>query len=198
MFETAKSATSPTPLAPPKEPTSVRLTLVLTLVCALSAFLVSVITSITDAPIAKAKAASHAAMLRQVLPPGVSEPIQKTLGGFSYYEASGALALEVENPQGYAGKIRFLIGFDAEGKLYNFKVLEHTETPGLGAHLASPNNAVLASAQGKPADTTTWKVTKDGGEIDSITAATISSRAACEALALAASRVQQIRKNTHD
>ena len=67
-----------------------------------------------------------------------------------------------------------------------------TRKPGLGAKLADDPNPVLASAAGKPAASTDWRVRKDGGDIDAITAATISSRAACEALALASTRLSQI------
>lgn len=185
---------SQTPSTEPlKEPSSGRLVGVLTAVCAVSALLVALTLAVTARPIEKAKAEAHAAMLRQVLPEGAGEPVRLTAEkdgeSFEYYSAHGAIAIEVETARGYAGKIRLLVGFDRDGTLYSFKVLEHSETPGLGANLAVADNSVLSSARGKPANGTRWSVTKDGGDIHALTAATISSRAACEALSLAANRV---------
>lgn len=193
------STESPQPSSSvPPGPSSTRLVVVLTAVCAISALLVAVSRGITAKPIAEAKVRERAALLREVLPPDIPDPEERALladdgtTNFVYYAADGAIALEAETAHGYGGPLRLLVGFDRNRNLYSFKVLEHSETPGLGANLAQPENAVLASAKGKPADGTRWAVTKDGGAIDALTAATISSRAACEALDLAAKRLSQI------
>lgn len=188
------------PAAPESATTdsSVRLIATLALVAAVSALLVAVAGAVTERPIAESRARQHAALLRQVLPPDVPEPVERAFlaedgsTNFVYYAAGDAIALEAETPHGYGGPLRLLVGFDGSGALYGFHVLQHSETPGLGANLASENNAVLASAKGKPAQGTAWSVTHDGGDIDALTAATISSRAACEALAQAAERLVQI------
>ena len=178
-----------------------RLILTLTLVCAASAALVAAVGVATAEPVAAAKARARAESLRQVLPPDAPEPVEKALlapdgtTNFTYYAAGGAIAIEAVSEHGYGGHLRLLVGFDADGRLHGFTVLEHAETPGLGAKLANPDNPVLASARGLPATGTDWRVRKDGGAVDAITAATISSRAACEAIAQAAARLAEI--NAH-
>ena len=180
-----------------KESTS-RLVVTLTLVCAASAALVALVGAVTAAPIAEARARAEAESLRQVLPPGSPAPEQRVAlapdgsTNFTYWVAGDAVAMEVSSDRGYAGRIRLLVGFDGDGRLHRFQVLEHTETPGLGAKLADDANPVLKSASGRPAAGTDWRVRKDGGDIDAITAATITSRAACEALGLAAERLSAI------
>ena len=179
--------------------TPIRLILTLTIVCAASAALVASVGVATARPVAAAKARAKAESLRQVLPPDAPEPVEKALlapdgtTNFTYYAAGDAIALEVHSEHGYGGLLRLLVGFDAEGRLQGFTVLEHSETPGLGAKLANPDNPVLASARGLPAAETDWRVRKDGGAVDAITAATISSRAACEAIAQAAARLAEIK-----
>lgn len=181
-----------------------RLTAVLTVVSAVSALLVAAAGVLTEEPIRAAQARAHAAQLRQVLPPDVPVPVAQAVlrpdgsTNFVYYAADGAVALEAESPHGYGGPLRLLVGFDRAGALYSFRVLEHSETPGLGAQLASPGNPLLVSARGKAAAGTNWTVAKDGGDIAALTAATISSRAACEALAQAAERLLEIREGTHE
>ena len=64
-------------------------------------------------------------------------------------------------------------------------VLEQAETPGLGAKMTEEGNPLLASIQGKEAPKVKLSVKKDGGDVDALTAATISSRAYAEAVARA-------------
>ena len=91
---------------------------------------------------------------------------------------------------GYAGEIKLLVAFDADGRLVDFNLLEGHETPGLGAKIARPD--FRRGFAGRPFNGT-WKVRKDGGDIDAVTSATISSRAAAEAVADAASRFEGVR-----
>ena len=83
-----------------------------------------------------------------------------------------------------------LQGGDADGRLVDFNLLEGHETPGLGAKIARPD--FRRGFAGRPFNGT-WKVRKDGGDIDAVTSATISSRAAAEAVADAASRFEGVR-----
>lgn len=80
---------------------------------------------------------------------------------------------------GFGGKMIVMVGFAQDGTILGYKILEHQETPGLGDKAAwwfkaedKPNQNVI----GRKADGQ-FRVTKDGGDIDAITAATISSRA---------------------
>jgi electron transport complex protein RnfG len=175
---------------------SLRLIFTLTAIAAIAGFLVALADAATREPIARARTRAFNTALREVLPAGVPDPeprVVRLADGISntVYVADGAIALEARSPNGYAGDIVLLLGFTAEDRLHNYTVLDHKETPGLGAHIAG---AFRASVTNRPAATTAWKVKKDGGDIDAITAATISSRAVCEAIAGAAARLGEIRR----
>jgi len=98
-------------------------------------------------------------------------------------EAAGA-AVET-SAMGFGGEQKIIVGFDKEGKIFNYEVLEHQETPGLGDHIVEwfknadkPGQNII----GRQA-TGDFRVSKgDGGDIDAITAATISSRAFLKAI----------------
>lgn len=85
---------------------------------------------------------------------------------------------------GFGGPIRLMVGFDAEGNILGYEILEHQETPGLGSHIVHwfknadkpGQNIIGRKADGK------FAVSKDGGDVDAITAATISSRAFLKAI----------------
>lgn len=84
--------------------------------------------------------------------------------------------------EGFSGEVVILCGFDAGGNVIDYRVIRHAETPGLGAKMEEwfhdPTGA--RSVIGKNPSVQSFYVTKDkekGGEIDAITAATISSRA---------------------
>lgn len=83
---------------------------------------------------------------------------------------------------GFSGEVSILCGFDAEGNVKDYRVIRHAETPGLGAKMQEwfHDPAAARSVIGKNPSVQNFYVTKDKekhGEIDGITAATISSRA---------------------
>lgn len=78
---------------------------------------------------------------------------------------------------GFGGAIRMVVGFDAEGTVTGVKVLEQAETPGLGDLISKPNSKVERSIVGRNPGQIKMAVTKDGGDVDALTAATITSRA---------------------
>jgi electron transport complex protein RnfG len=86
---------------------------------------------------------------------------------------------------GYAGAIELLIAIDANGRLLGVKTLKQSETPGLGARIADWPNTWLQVFTGKsrtePADNG-WALKKDQGQFDQIAGATITSRAAINAI----------------
>ena len=94
-------------------------------------------------------------------------------------------AVESMTKNGFGGVIRMMVGFTADGKINNVNVLEQAETPGLGTKMCDEGNALLSSIQGKNSWEVEFKVKKDGGQLDALTAATISSRAYYEAVARA-------------
>lgn len=95
------------------------------------------------------------------------------------------IAIAGRSTHGYGGDVELVAGFGADGKMIDFEVTDAHETPGLGAKIARP--AFRAGFAGRPFDAP-WRLRKDGGDIDAVTSATISSRAAAEAVADAASR----------
>lgn len=85
---------------------------------------------------------------------------------------------------GFGGKISEMVGLDPEGKLVDFVELENAETPGLGTKIPEWfGNRKRPEKERAVSKASIWtrsrelKVTKDGGSVDAITAATISSRA---------------------
>jgi electron transport complex protein RnfG len=95
------------------------------------------------------------------------------------------IAIKTYTKKGFSGFISIMAGIDKDGNFSGYEVLEHAETPGLGSKMGvwfnnpeKPNQNVI----GKNPKTTKFQVTKDSGEIDAITASTISSRAFLDAL----------------
>ena len=80
---------------------------------------------------------------------------------------------------GFGGKIEMMVGFLADGTIKGTSVLSHSETPGLGANMTGKFKDQFVDKN--PAD---FKliVKKDGGDVDAITAATITSRAFSKAV----------------
>jgi Na+-translocating ferredoxin:NAD+ oxidoreductase subunit G len=89
-------------------------------------------------------------------------------------------AVKTFSNKGFSGFISLMVGFKPDGTVFNISVLEQKETPGLGTKMAEP--AFKGQFEGKNPDSFRIKVKKDGGEVDAITAATISSRAFCDAV----------------
>lgn len=90
----------------------------------------------------------------------------------------GGAAVET-TAMGFNGNIKVIVGFDANGKVAGYTILGMSETPGLGAKVSSWFQADgKGSIIGKQMDTKKpLTLTKDGGDIDGITASTITSRA---------------------
>lgn len=108
-------------------------------------------------------------------------------------------AVESTDKNGFGGALKVMVGFDPEGKILGYTVLEHSETPGLGAQAdgwfrqasaevkeQSGVADVLLGAPGKPGNHNIigmnpgddmMIVSKDGGDVDAITASTITSKA---------------------
>ena len=154
---------------------------------------VGAVNMITEEPIAAAKAAATTAAVANVLPAfnenSVSEQEIDGLPIKVYTATSGeavvGYAVESMTKSGFGGAIRMMVGFLPDGKIFNVNVLEQAETPGLGTKMCDEGNALISSIKDKNAFTLEFKVKKDGGELDALTAATISSRAYYDAVARA-------------
>jgi electron transport complex protein RnfG len=98
-------------------------------------------------------------------------------------------AVNTHTKNGFSGNISLMAGFKPDGTIINITVLEHKETPGLGSKMTDP----LFKDQfiDKNPSAFELKVKKDGGPVDAITAATISSRAFCDAVSRAYNTLQK-------
>jgi len=154
---------------------------------------VGVVNMITEDAIAAAKAAAVRDALKQVLPAfDATEDTVQTLDGLeikTYKALAGGrtvgYAVETATKNGFGGMVRLMVGFDAEGRILNINVLEQSETPGLGTKMCDEGNPLITSFKGRKPAEMTLKVRKDGGDVDALTAATISSRAYTDAVARA-------------
>lgn len=162
---------------------------------------VGVVNMITEEPIAQAKAKATVEALSNVLP----EFEQTAKSDLTVDElpiavytatASGEIvgyAVETVTKNGFGGAVKLMVGFLPSGEVNNVNVLEQSETPGLGTKMCDEGNPLLASFRGKnPADMK-MAVKKDGGDVDALTAATISSRAYVDAMARAYAALTEIR-----
>lgn len=160
--------------------------------------LLGFVNSVTMEPIAQAAADKQQAAILAVVPGEnvtVSEPWETTAPNGTpavVYEVSsnGQLlgkAVKAISKNGFGGNIVVMIGFDPEGNILGYNVLDcSNETPGLGAKMPDwfqegGKGNVIKMNPGKNKVT----VKQDGGEVDAITAATISSRAFTDAIAQA-------------
>ncbi len=90
-------------------------------------------------------------------------------------------AIKTYTKEGFSGLIWIMVGFAPDGSIVNTAVLEHKETPGLGDKMeVEKGDFPLQFMEKNPAEYS-LVVTKDGGDVDAITAATITSRAFCDA-----------------
>ena len=94
------------------------------------------------------------------------------------YQGANGYAVEV-GPSGFDNTITMMVGIDNEGKVLGISVVSHTETAGLGAVSAAGTPAGIAFRDQFVGTSGSVSVTKDGGEINAITGATITSRAVC-------------------
>ncbi len=164
--------------------------LVVTLVSSTS---LGFIYEVTKAPIAAAEAARKVEAVNKVVSGYDNNPVNDMYKVASPYEGDSlecypakkdgklvGMAIRTLTKKGYGGTIWLMVGFNAGGKINDIEVLQQKETPGLGQKMTTPE----FKDQFKGIDPSTFKikVKKDGGDVDAITAATISSRAFCDAV----------------
>ena len=156
----------------------------LTLISGVCAAVLAYVDAVTREPIKSIKVKQEQAAVKAVLPPGAAK-VEQRGDGFVGIDASGKVvgyAAKGADAGGYGGDIVLMVGFEADGKtVVRYKTLKATETPGLGMNLNAP--AFAGQFAGK--DGSSLKVKKDGGEVEAITSATITSRAVCRAIAAA-------------
>ena len=98
-------------------------------------------------------------------------------------------AVNTYTKKGFSGNINLMVGFKPNGSIINITVLEQKETPGLGTKMTE--SQFKDQFNDKNPVQFNLKVKKDGGQVDAITAATISSRAFCDAVQRAYNTLQK-------
>jgi H+/Na+-translocating ferredoxin:NAD+ oxidoreductase subunit G len=98
-------------------------------------------------------------------------------------------AVNTYSKRGFSGIIGLVAGFKPDGTIYNITILQQKETPGLGAKMTG--SAFKDQFVDKNPAKFSLKVKKDGGNVDAISAATISSRAFCDAVQKAYNTLQK-------
>lgn len=164
-----------------KESTLMNMLVSLLVITAVSGGVLGFIYALTKDTIAEVDKKKNAAAIAEVL--GTDENTRLdtiTCDGMLYnvaYDAQGNfLGAAIKSASnGFGGPIQLMVGIMADGTINKISVLSQTETPGLGANMT--NEKFKGQFSGKNPDSYRLTVTKDGGDVDAITAATISSRA---------------------
>ncbi|MEE4285282.1 MAG: RnfABCDGE type electron transport complex subunit G [Mariniphaga sp.] len=178
-----------------RESTFINMVLTLFVVTFVAATALGFVYDLTKDAIEEAKMKAQSEAIEKVLPEfdelGEAYKVASATGdsleffpAFSGGEMVG-VAIKTSTNKGFNGFISVMAGIDLSGNLFGFEILEHEETPGLGSKMdvwfrntEKPSQNVI----GKNPNTIKFEVTKDGGDIDAITASTITSRAFLDAL----------------
>ena len=151
-------------------------------ICLVVAVALAAVNGVTAPVIEELNAAKTQEAISAVLPGGfdtVVEDYTDATGIVSkVYQGANGYAVEV-GPGGFDNTITMMVGIDNEGKVLGISVVSHTETAGLGAVAADGTPKGIAFREQFVGATGSVAVSKDGGTMDAITGATITSRAIC-------------------
>ncbi len=166
---------------------------VITLVAGIS---LGFVNDLTIGPKAKAKLERKVNALKEVLPEFDNNPVEDLIkikserarDSIEIYpgllgENMTGTAVVGSSENGYSGLVKIMVGFNPDKTIQNIVVLEQKETPGLGTKMK--DDKFIRQFRGKDPSSFPLVVTKDGGEVDALTGATITTRAFCEAAQLA-------------
>ncbi len=201
-------------MAKQRESTFVNMVVVLFIVSAIAATALAFVYKATKEPIAKSKLEKKKKAIKNVVNDFDNNPIAEMFkipveGGDSVecYPAKKdgkivGYAIKTFSKKGFGGLITLMIGFDPDGHIHKTAVLEQHETPGLGDKMQRNkstfsnqfDNMDVPDIPDKDHDGIIIEVTKDNGTVDAITAATISSRAFCDAAERAYNAFKKIKK----
>ena len=141
---------------------------------------------LTKEPIEKANKEKEVNAVKMVLPEFDNDPVKemKTIDGLSFYPATKGgqfigCAVNTFTDKAFSGKFTMMVGFLPDGTINKSVVLDQKETPGLGTKMKEPK--FYSQFENKKFEGE-LKVKKDGGDIDAISAATITSRAYCDGI----------------
>jgi len=183
------------------ESTFRNMALSLTLIALVSSALLGFVYEFTKDPIALSNLNKKLNAIRQVVPEFTNNPNKEMYllptgegDSLEIYPAKKdnaiiGYAVNTHTSKGFSGNISLMAGFKPDGTIINVTVLEQKETPGLGTKMTEPGFKDQFNEK-NPAEFE-LKVKKDGGPVDAITAATISSRAFCDAVQRAYNTLQK-------
>lgn len=161
-----------------------RLTITLLLITAVVAAALAGVNAITNERIADIRTEKVRAALAAVLPDSesaqpVSEYPDDTGLVTAVYASPTGYAIQVA-PMGFGGEIEMMVGVDRDGNVLRISIISHTETAGLGATAAANTAKGQTFRDQFIGASGSLSVTKDGGTVDALTSATITSRAVTE------------------
>lgn len=143
--------------------------------------------TLTKGPIEKTNKEAEVKAVKDVLPEFNNDPIaeKQEIDGIDVYPAKKdgqfiGCAIKTYTEKGFSGRFSLMVGILADNAINNIVVLEQKETPGLGDKMKQPK--FKDQFKQKNPDTFKMSVKKDGGQVDAITASTITSRAFCDAI----------------
>lgn len=179
-----------------KKDTFINMLVSLFVITIISGFSLGYVNELTVGPIEKGKIERKVNALKLVLPSFDNNPVEdiqliksplakdsvEVYPAFENNQFVGA-AIIGSTEKGFSGLIKVMVGFKPDGAIQNIVVLEQKETPGLGTKMK--DEKFLAQFRDKDPSAFDLKVTKDGGEVDALTGATITSRAFGEAVQMA-------------
>ena len=155
----------------------IRLTVTLLLICVVMAAALAAVNGITAPMIEQLRYEKTQQAVSAVLEGGgESVDFPETANVNAVYQGANGYAVEV-TPAGFGGTITMMVGVDNAGTVTGISVISHAETAGLGDVAAAKTSAGVAFRGQFVGMSGTVSVTKDGGEVDAITSATITSRA---------------------
>ncbi len=172
---------------------TIKLVAVLTIICSVSAAMLAAVYNITMGPITEALEIKTTTAAAEVMPEGATAVVKVNVEGENFFVSRSdcgcveAVAVEGTSDNGYGGKLKLMISLSTDKKLINYQIITSKETAGLGTGIIEPE--FKTPLLGKPFNAN-WKVSKDGGDFDAVTSATISSRAALECIRDAISKYE--------
>ncbi len=189
-----------------KESTFVNMVSVLFIVSFISSAALGVVYELTKEPIKMVDINKKNNAIQSVVPEFNNIPsneyfkVPSDLDSLTFYPARKdsmlvGTAVETYTLKGFSGLIRLMIGFAPDGTILHIAVLEHKETPGLGDKIDKSKSDFSLQFEGKNPSVFKLAVKKDRGDVDAITASTISSRAFCDAVTRAYNTFMKVNKN---
>lgn len=162
------------------ESSLLNMVVVLTVISVVAGGILAYVNQVTAGPIEKIKAETLNNALKSVLNADEMPQVSNTenIDEFTIiYETNKGTAVQAAT-DGFGGKLKVLVGFAEDGTISGYSVLEHAETPGLGAKAGDWfQKGSKGDIIGKNPGEKELTVSKDGGDVDAITASTITSRA---------------------